>query len=94
MPESERPKCGTDAAPQSVHKGLGVRDREFALLFKNIDFFDILMPPFLRRHFYAKIGVEYENLVKDIPVFSSDLQNTVLCVIINLHICMQIREVE
>jgi len=23
MPESERPKCGTDAAPQSVHKGLG-----------------------------------------------------------------------
>jgi len=44
--------------------------------------------------FYAKIGVEYENLVKDIPVFSSDLQNTALCVIINLHICMQIREVE
>ncbi|MGN0611998.1 MAG: hypothetical protein ACI4JI_09450 [Ruminiclostridium sp.] len=31
MPESERQKCGTDAAPQSVHKGLGDGDREFTL---------------------------------------------------------------
>ena len=32
MPESERPKCGTDDAPQSVHKGLGDGDGEFFLL--------------------------------------------------------------
>ena len=38
MPESERQKCGTDDAPQSVHKGLGVRDREFNLSLKYILF--------------------------------------------------------
>ena len=38
MPEGERPKCGTDAAPQSVHKGLGVRDIKFSLSNKNTDF--------------------------------------------------------
>ena len=42
MPEGERPKAHQEDAPQSVHKGLGVRDREIALLIKKIDFFDKL----------------------------------------------------
>ena len=36
------PKAHQEDAPQSVHKGLGVRDREIALLIKKIDFFDKL----------------------------------------------------
>ncbi|MGN0611461.1 MAG: hypothetical protein ACI4JI_06720, partial [Ruminiclostridium sp.] len=43
MPESERPKCGTDAAPQSVHKGLGGMGIKIALHFiLNVDYFDNL----------------------------------------------------
>ena len=57
MPESERQKCGTDAAPQSVHKGLGDGDREFVLLIKKIDFFDKLKPQILLRFLFIWYGL-------------------------------------
>ena len=38
MPESERPKCGTDAAPQSVHIVAGCKSISLRLIIKSSAF--------------------------------------------------------